>query len=124
MQLKYLWYLTAGLLSGVLGGMGMGGGTILIPVLTIIFNTPQQIAQAANLITFIPMAIVAVIIHIKNKLIDFKGVIYIIICGCLTGILGAFITKNMDGNLLKKIFGGFLILLALFQGITGILKKK
>ena len=37
-----MWYLLAGLLFGVLGGMGMGGGIILIPVLTWFLGAAQQ----------------------------------------------------------------------------------
>lgn len=47
--------LVSGFVSGLLGGMGMGGGTLLIPVLTIFFSVPQKIAQSTNLLAFLPM---------------------------------------------------------------------
>ena len=72
---EYLWYVFAGLLGGILGGMGMGGGTLLIPLLSIFYNVSQHSAQAVNLISFIPMAVVALVIHIKNKRVDFKGIL-------------------------------------------------
>ena len=57
--MRIFWFVVAGLVSGVLGGMGMGGGTILIPLLSIFYKIGQHTAQAINLISFIPMAIVA-----------------------------------------------------------------
>lgn len=68
--MEFLWYAVAGVLGGVLGGMGMGGGTVLIPLLSIFYAVEQHTAQAVNLIAFIPMAVVAIIIHIKNGLLD------------------------------------------------------
>lgn len=59
-----------GFLSGIIGGMGIGGGTILIPIMTIFLGFDQKTAQAVNLIYFIPTALTALTIHIKNKQIE------------------------------------------------------
>ena len=99
--MRYLWYVFAGLIGGILGGMGMGGGTLLIPLLTIFYSVNQHMAQAINLIGFIPMAIVALIIHIKNKLVKFDNVLIIIVSGAITCVAGCFLAKIMSGNLLK-----------------------
>ena len=66
-MIKIILLAVSGIAAGVLGGMGMGGGTILIPLLTIFFNVGQKEAQAINLVSFIPMAMVSLVIHIKNK---------------------------------------------------------
>ena len=42
-----------GIISGIVSGTGMGGGTILIFLLTFLCNVEQHIAQATNLIFFI-----------------------------------------------------------------------
>ena len=47
----------AGAIGGIIGGMGMGGGTLLIPLLTIFLGISQKLAQAYNLISFLIMAI-------------------------------------------------------------------
>lgn len=119
-------YLLAGVIGGVFGGMGMGGGTLLIPLLTIFFSVEQKTAQAINLISFIPMALMALKIHLKNKLIDFKGILYIIVPAVVFGILGSLIAKNLNSELLHRCFGAFLIILAAFQLYTFIkdCKKK
>ena len=72
--MKTILLIIIGLLGGVIGGMGMGGGTLLIPLLTIFAGMEQHAAQALNLIAFVPMSVVALGIHIKNKLVDFKTV--------------------------------------------------
>ena len=60
-------YTIIGFFAGIIGGMGMGGGTILIPALVMFVGVDPKIAQSINLLSSIPMAIFALIIHIKNK---------------------------------------------------------
>ena len=122
--MNFLWYSLVGALGGLLGGMGMGGGTILIPLLTIIFGIGQHQAQALNLLGFIPMAVIALVIHFKNRLVDYKNVWIIIVTGLIFCATGSFIAKQISGDVLKRIFGGFLILLSIFQLITGLKKQK
>lgn len=122
--MEILFLIATGLVAGVLGGMGMGGGTLLIPMLTIFFGIEQHAAQAVNLAAFIPMSIIALIIHIKNKLVDFKKALYIVIPSCVTAAAGSYAAKNTDAGLLQKLFGIFLILLALFQIVFIIIQKN
>ncbi len=119
-----VWYILAGVAGGVLGGMGMGGGTALIPLLSIFFCVSQHTVQAVNLISFIPMAVVALIIHMKNKMVVFKRVLYIIIPGIATCVLGCYLARMMSSELLKRFFGGFLVLLSIFQSIMELRKSK
>ena len=122
--MQYIWYAFAGTIGGLLGGMGMGGGTLLIPLLTIFYSVGQHTAQSINLIGFIPMAIVALVIHIKNKLVRYDKVVIIIISGAITCVAGCFLAKFMSGELLKRCFGGFLLGLAVFQFIDGVKYNK
>ena len=64
------------------------------------------------------------LIHTKNKLVEFKLVLWIIIPGIITCVLGCLIAKNTSGDILKRCFGGFLILLSIFQFVMEIKKKK
>lgn len=114
-MLKILKLVVIGVAGGVLGGMGMGGGTVLIPLLSMFTDTAQKTSQAVNLISFIPMAIVALILHFKNGLVRKKGLLFIIIPACLTAILGSVLCAIIDAEILKKCFGGFLILLSFLQ---------
>lgn len=122
--MEYIWYGVAGLLGGVLGGMGMGGGTVLIPLLSIFYAVSQHTAQATNLISFIPMSVFALIIHLRNKLVDFQKLTWIIIPGVLTCILGCYIAKAIRGVLLRRLFGGFLLLLSIFQLVSAFKAKR
>lgn len=104
-----------GFFSGIISGMGIGGGTILIPALIFFTSLTQQQAQSVNLFTFIPIAIVAVITHKKNKNIE-KGLWLPL---TLTGIIGAFIGANLaiklPSDFLRKVFGVFLFIMAIYQ---------
>lgn len=114
-MLKIILLAVSGIAAGVLGGMGMGGGTILIPLLTIFFNVGQKEAQAINLVAFIPMAIVSLAIHIKNKRVKKEGLLWIILPAVLTSVGGGFAAQAVNGEVLKRIFGGFLLLLSVVQ---------
>ena len=107
-----------GLVAGIISGMGMGGGTVLIFLLTTISGLEQHIAQAINLVFFVPTSISAIIVNIKNKNIDFKLATIISICGIIGAIIGAKISINTDVETLKKYFGYFLAIIALHEIYT------
>lgn len=86
----------------------MGGGTILILVLSMFMGVEQHIAQATNLVFFIPTSIIAIITNIKQKYIDFKVAIPIGISGIGGAIVGAIIANKLNVIKLKKYFGIFL----------------
>ena len=113
-----LWYLIAGAVSGVIAGMGMGGGTLLIPILSIFLDVEQRNAQGINLIVFVPMSIVALIIHCKNKLVDFKIGIPIMLSGVVASVGGSLLAMSISNGLLKKLFGYFLLLGGVWQIVT------
>ena len=104
-----------GLLGGIVGGMGMGGGTLTIPLLTTLLNYEQLQAQGVNLIAFLPMSVIALVIHFKNKLVDFKKAWLLALIGCGFSLIGAIIANNMNNAILKKMFAIFLIGLAIWQ---------
>lgn len=104
-----------GFLSGIISGMGIGGGTILIPAYVLFLNIEQHLIQGINLLYFIPTAIVALIIHYKNNLVDFKVAFAIIIFGLLGSVIGGFIAVSLSSIILKKMFGIFLFLMGLYE---------
>lgn len=111
-----------GIVSGIVSGTGMGGGTILIFLLTFMLGIEQRVAQATNLIFFIPTSIIAIIVNLKNKNIDLKTGIIISIFGVFGAIVGANIALHMDVDILKKCFGIFLALIAINE-IYSIVKQ-
>ena len=104
-----------GLISGTVSGTGMGGGTILILILSVFMGIDQHVAQATNLIFFVPTSIAAIITTIKDKLINWKIGIPVAISGILGAIIGAKISIKMDVDNLKKYFGIFLSLIAVYE---------
>ncbi len=119
-----MWYLFIifGFLAGVVGAMGMGGGTLLIPLLTIFNDVSQILAQGYNLLAFLPMSLIAILIHAKNKLIEPKYLYILIPSGIVFAIGGSFLANLIDGDILKILFGVFLIILSIFEFVK-ILKK-
>lgn len=110
-----IWEIIGGLVGGLVGGMGMGGGTLLIPILTLLAGFKQLEAQGINLIAFIPMSIVALILHFKNKLVRFKETYLLAIIGAGVSILSALLAVHINNNVLKKIFAIFLLAIGIWQ---------
>lgn len=111
------WEIIAGIIGGIVAGMGMGGGTLTIPILTIFLKYKQLTAQGVNLVAFLPMAVVALFIHMKNKLVDFKSTWLLAVVGCVFSVGGALIANNISNGVLKKFFALFLIGLGIWQFI-------
>ena len=82
-------------------------------MITTFISVNQHIAQGANLLFFIPTSITSIIVNWKNKNIDLKTGIIVIICGIIGSIIGAKISVNLDIIILKKFFGYFLIIIAI-----------
>ena len=108
-----------GIASGVISGMGIGGGTILIPALAMLSDISQQGIQGINLIYFIPTAIAALFIHNKKGNIEKNIVKPIVIYGMVGAFCGSWIAVSIDSEVLRKIFAIFLLLM----GITELRKN-
>lgn len=111
--------LLAGLFSGVIASMGMGGGAVLLIYLNLFTATEQLNAQGINLLFFIPTAVFSLFFYIKNRQIKWKKVFPIAAFGLIGAALGLWLTTFIQGALLTKIFGGFLIALALKEFFCG-----
>lgn len=115
-----MWVALVGFCAGIISGMGIGGGTILIPALLFLTDITQQQAQGVNLIYFIPTAITALITHQKKGNLDWKTAKPLAVLGLAGAVAGAFLAVSLESELLRKIFGGFLFLM----GLSEIFKKK
>lgn len=108
-----------GFLAGIVGGMGMGGGTVLVPLLSFL-DLEQKTIQSINLISFLPMCCVALIFHAKNKLIQTKHVWWLIIPAIVFAVVGALCADKADNKVLRLCFAGFLIVVGVWQLIVAI----
>ena len=110
----------ASIISGAIGGMGIGGGVILIPVLTGFFDISQKNAQFINLLYFVPVALCALIIHIRRGRVDMKRGIFMALGGILGAFPGTFAAQKISVEILRKLFGYFLFVI----GVTRLKKSK
>lgn len=101
-----------GIVAGSISGLGMGGGTVLILVLSNFVGLEHHIAQATNLVFFVPTAISAIFVNLKQKLVNIKLALIIISSGSIGAIIGSKLAINIDASYLKKYFGIFLLLIS------------
>ena len=105
--------LLAGLFSGIIGAMGLGGGAVLIIYLSVFTSTNQLEAQGINLLFFIPIGIISVIIYTFKKRIVWKLTVKIAGWGLLGTVAGLLLINVLGGQLTQKIFGAVLIVIGL-----------
>lgn len=113
-----------GIAFGIVGGMGLGGGIVLIPALTLIMQAGQHEAQGMTLFAYIPMALAALIMHIKNKQIKIKEIVGIAIFGVAGSVLGYFLATILDADSLRIFFAVFLIIIAVLRIYKQEIKPK
>ena len=112
--------LLAGLFSGILGSMGLGGGGILIIYLSLFENISQLKSQGINLLFFIPIGILALIVYTVKKQIKWKVTVKIAIFGIIGCVIGILTADFLGGSITRKIFA----LLLIVMGISEIFKKQ
>ncbi|MCE9539912.1 MAG: sulfite exporter TauE/SafE family protein [Bacteroidetes bacterium] len=106
--------LLIGLASGLLSSMvGIGGGIVIVPALVFIFAMSQKMAQGTSLVMLLPpIGILAVINYYKAGYVDFKIAGILIISFIAGSYFGSKVALNLDESILKRIFGAFLMILA------------
>ncbi len=114
----------SGLFSGIVSGMGIGGGTILIPALTMFLNINQHTAQGVNLLYFIPTAAAALYIHRKTDSLELKLSIPIILFGVLGAAIGSFVALKLNSDILRRLFGIFLFFMGAYEIYKGYKTKN
>lgn len=100
-----------GVVSGILSGFGMGGGTILILCLTMWEGMEQHAAQATSLVFFLAASISAILTNRKEIPVDKKLIGSIVGWGVIGAMIGATISLHLGVKMLRKAFGIFLILI-------------
>ena len=113
--MSFYLYLLLGFLGGIPAGMGMGGGTVTIPLLVLVGGVEQKIAQSANLFAFLPMSLIALHTHRKNGLLQTQGILWSVLPALLLSAGGALAAVYQPSSLLRKAFGIFLVFLSLFS---------
>lgn len=100
--------LAAGLFSGIIGAMGLGGGAVLIIYLRLFTETEQLTSQGINLLFFIPTATAATVIYALKRKIKWKISLKLATFGLLGAAAGWLCTLYIDNTVTSKIFGAAL----------------
>ena len=104
-----------GAATGILSGFGVGGGTLLLVYLTTFAGVDQHLAQGINLLYFLPAAATALPAHWKNGYIRRDALLPAILAGLLLSGAAAWLATGLDTGLLRRCFGGFLVILGLYE---------
>lgn len=115
-----LWDILVGFAAGIFGSMGVGGGTVLLLYLTVFAGFSQLSAQGINLVFFLPTALCALLVHLKNGFVKWRSAVAAILFGIPGVFIGFYLAGLLDKELLRTIFALFL----LFIGTRELLAKK
>lgn len=124
--MRFLLYILVSVFSGVFAGMGMGGGTFLIPMLSLFFGIEQIYCQSTNVICFVVLAIFCFVAYIKNRLIDFKILIFVAVPATAISFVTSLFALRVDSEILHILFACFILLIGIISLVSNIkeLKKK
>lgn len=106
--------------AGVLSGWGVGGGTLLLLVLTLFLGVEHRTAQAVNMLFFLPAAALSLFFHRKNGRIDRTIWGRTALPGAVAALAAALAALAVDVSLIRKPFGLFL----LWVGLTALWRVK
>ncbi|MDY0060902.1 MAG: sulfite exporter TauE/SafE family protein [Myxococcota bacterium] len=104
-----------GLLAGVLGGLiGIGGGVIIVPILVFVFKYEQHLAQGTTLALLLPpIGILAAWSYYQQGQMDVRAAVLICLGFVVGGFFGAKLALVMPQEILRKVFGVAMLLIAL-----------
>lgn len=117
---EWLLPLAVGFGTGILSAWGVGGGTLLLLIMTLFLGVDQTTAQGINLLYFLPTAGVSLLFHRKNGLLDKNAIRQAIPAGVITAAAAAWLATAVDVEILRKPFGIFL----LFAGVMTLRQSK
>ncbi|MCX7614718.1 MAG: sulfite exporter TauE/SafE family protein [Clostridiales bacterium] len=118
--MSQIYAILVGLLTGILSGFGIGGGTLLMLYIAFFTSIAQREAQGINLLYFIACAPASLYSHIKNHFVKVKPALYSIGAGIITSIFSAMLANSIDTSLLRRLFG----ILLLYTGLKELFFKK
>lgn len=116
---SYLWLPLVGIVIGLLVTIfGGGGGFFYVPILTLLFHVPTQLAAATSLAATIPTVIVGSIEHYRKGNIDLRVGLIFGVSGLVGAIGGSFVSNCVSSALLQKLFGAYAIALTVPMVLT------
>jgi len=113
-------FVCLGLAAGILSGMlGIGGGVILIPALVFLCGFTQHQAQGTTLAILVPpIGFLAALKYYQAGNVKLAVAVFICAGFFIGGLIGASLVQNLSDPILKKMFGVFLLIVALHTIFT------
>ncbi len=114
-----------GILGGFFGGLiGLGGGVVMIPLMTGVAKLTQHKAHGTSLVAIIFTALVGSVTYFYHDAVDWKAALMLAVSAIVTARLGALYAHSLSERNLKKAFGIFLILVSGLLLAKGLLPKS
>ena len=111
----------AGFLSGTIG---IGGGLLFVPTMTVGFRLSQAVAQGTSLVAIVPTAIVGSITHLREGNVLVGPALMMGGGGVVGAVLGALVAVEVPGPLLARTWGAFLVFSAYRLAVQGIRQAR
>jgi uncharacterized membrane protein YfcA len=99
-----------GLGASVVSAWGVGGGTLLLLVMTLFLGVDQRTAQGINLLFFLPTAASALVCHARGGYLDKPTLKAAVPAAVAAALIGAWVSNAVDVEVLRKPFGVYLLL--------------
>ena len=114
-MIQILQYVAVGLVGGILAGLlGIGGAIIVVPVLVYLFGFDQKMAQGTTLAMLIPpVGLLAAWQYYQKGAMDLKVAGILCVGMFIGGYFGGYVATHLPSEILRKVFGVALILIAL-----------
>jgi len=112
--------LLVGFGTGILSSWGVGGGTLLLLIMTLFLGVDPDTARAINLLYFLPTAGISLLFHHKNRLLDKTTLRCAIPAGLAAAAAASALAAAVEVTALQKPFGIFL----LFTAVMTLLQMK
>ena len=120
------WFLplAVGFGTGILSSWGVGGGTLLLLIMTLFLGVDPATARTVNLLYFLPTAGTALFFHRKNRLLDKAALRCAIPAGLAAAAAASALAAAVDVGVLRKPFGLFLLFTAALTLLQNKKQKK
>lgn len=117
--------IAAGFLVGMFSALlGVGGGVLMVPLLVILVDKTQHLAEGTSLLVIVPTAVVGVLAHRKRGYVDVRTGAALGVGGIAGAWIGALLALKIDAGALQKVFAVFMLVVGLRLVITGVWSRR